>query len=283
VTAPILIVSPHLDDAVLSLGGAIARWSETREVVIATVFTQGPNLDEVEPALRVFADYTTRRAEDTAACAAIGARACWLGHVERVFRTQLPRLGFFKTRVGDFPAVPQIASSLDRVVDGIGAPELVLAPLAIGNHVDHVETLLATVAWVSRRGISDRLRGYEDFYALSGLLRRAHPVARRRMWPARRAPLLGAPRLAKILRSIALAREGPELGELWPALDAAWRVEPAAIDEARGLAAVACYGSQCEAFGGFAGIAGALRAYHELWGGEPVWTLASRASPVRVE
>src|SRR5664279_1647995 len=82
-----LIISPHLDDAVWSLGGSIAAWTAAgTRVVVATVYTAGPPLDEVAPEMRVFADYPARRAEDLAACASIGAEVRWLDQVERAFR-----------------------------------------------------------------------------------------------------------------------------------------------------------------------------------------------------
>ena len=74
-----LVISPHLDDAVLSLGGSIAAWVGSGErVVVATVYTAGPPLDTISPGMRRFADYTARCAEDTAACAVLGCETRWL-------------------------------------------------------------------------------------------------------------------------------------------------------------------------------------------------------------
>ena len=95
----LLVLSPHLDDAVLSLGGAIAAWVAAGErVVIATVYTTGPPLAEIAPAMRVFADYATRTREDDAACAVLGAEQLRLGLVERAFRRPfLTDLAYFTT------------------------------------------------------------------------------------------------------------------------------------------------------------------------------------------
>lgn len=262
-----LVVSPHLDDAVLSLGGAIATWSD---VTIATVYTTGPIFDEIAPELRKWGDYATRLQEDIAACEAIGAERTWLGHMERVWRAPLPPMGYFITpdeRAG-FTELPAIVASLDV----LGDFDRVFAPLGIGNHVDHVEAMLATIEWATRRGIADRLRFYEDFYGLSERLRAAHPIARRWTWEHS----LVAGQLADMMNAIDVARRGPPLEALWPPLaeDVAWTVEPTAIDEDKHLAAIACYGSQTVAFGGMPGIAAAIRAYHGFWGGEPVWRLS---------
>lgn len=266
----LVVISPHLDDAVLCVGGRLAAASAP---VVATIYTDAPPLERIPPALHPFGDYATRRPEDAAACAVVGATARWLGHVERVFRPPpLPRLGYFTTppdRDG-FADLPALVGSLE----GLGEPACVLAPLGVGNHVDHVATLLATVEWCTRHGWLDRLAFYEDFYALSGALRAAHPVARAHRYAG--DPLRGAPRLAEILEAIDRARGGPPIEALWPALaEARWTVEVEPVDVERKLAAIACYGSQVTAFGGMAGLEAAVRAYDASWGGEPVWRLAS--------
>jgi LmbE family N-acetylglucosaminyl deacetylase len=270
-----LVISPHLDDAVLSVGGAIAAWTAAGDrVVIATVFTDGPPLEEITPAMRAWADFPARRAEDARACATLGAEARWLGHVERAFRrpflsaracftTPTDRAGFVT-----LPAVTATLAALDAL-----APDRVLAPLGVGNHVDHVEVMIATSDWALARGWRDRLAFYEDFYALSTTMRRAHPIARQRSWARWRSPLLRAPRLAAVLGSIALARRGPDAARfVAPQLTGArWSVVATPIDEERQLAAIAEYASQATVFGGMRGITAALRAYHRWWCGEPLW------------
>ena len=270
-----LVVSPHLDDAVLSVGGSIAAWSAAGErVVVATVFTDGPPLDTVAPSMRALADYPARRREDADACAAVGAEVRWLGHVERAFRrpfltaracftTPLDRAEFVERA-----AVQASLASLDAL-----APDRILVPLGVGNHVDHVEALIAATEWALARGWRDRLLFYEDFYALSTVMRRAHPVACLRSWPYWRSPLLRAPRLALILGTIALSRRGPAVTTFLTSdiATARWSTESATIiDESRKLAAIALYPSQTRTFGGMTGVAAALRVYH-AWCGEPLW------------
>lgn len=271
-----LVVSPHLDDAVLSVGGAIAAWTQTGErVVIATVNTNGPPLDEVSLDMRKWADYPARRAEDQVACAVVGAEVRWLGQIEYPFRRPfLTGLTYFKTpddRSG-FTSLPRVTAALDTLAEL--APDRIVAPLGIGNHIDHVEAMLAVTDWVIARGWLDRVCYYEDFYALSGTMRRRHGVSRQRVFRTWRSPLLRARRLAVILRAIALARRGPEIETYFPPelARARWTVTPTAIDEVKKLDAIARYPSQAIAFGGMAGIARALRAYHALWGrAEPLW------------
>ena len=277
-----VVVSPHLDDAILSLGGSIAAWTAAGErVVIATVYTTGPTLARLAPSMRKFADYATRRREDAAAAAVVGAEVRYLDQVERAFRTPfLTGWAFFATPParGGFATLADVTRALSGV---LRAPEHVYVPLGVGNHVDHVETLVAATDLAHARGWLDRVRFYEDFYALSGRMRRRHPVARARVWRRWQAPLLHARRLALVLQTIAAAASGPDvLGYLAPPLrDARWTVErsPMAAHEARKLDAIACYASQTRAFGGRAGIARALHAYHAWWGGaEPLWRASAR-------
>jgi LmbE family N-acetylglucosaminyl deacetylase len=274
----ILVVSPHLDDAALSAGGAIAAWTEAGErVVVASVYTRGPALADIAPSMRKFADYETRRAEDLAACGVLGAEVRRLDHVEGAFRRPyLTGWSFFTTPAqrDGFATLGHVRASLEALAEL--APSRILIPLAIGNHIDHVEASLAAIDMVLAHGWLDRVWFYEDFYALSRTMRRAHPVAAQYTWQAKRSPLRSARRLAIVLRAIAAARRGPPIDALWPpALRAAsWRLHTVDIraHEQRKLDAIARYPSQTAAFGGLAAISRALRAYHAQWGAaEPFW------------
>lgn len=65
----VVAVAPHLDDAVLSLGATLAHLARAGcDVVVLTVLAgASPGSPQEE-----------RRAEDARACAAVGARPCWL-------------------------------------------------------------------------------------------------------------------------------------------------------------------------------------------------------------
>lgn len=276
------MISPHLDDAVLSLGGTIARWTAAGErVIVATVYTAGPALAAMAPRLRRFGDYAARRAEDAAACARLGAEVRWLDQLERVFRSPpLPGRRVFTTpatkdELGGLAGVTRALAALEPL-----APTRIVAPLGVGNHVDHVEALVATTDWANARGLLARLCFYEDVYALAGVARRRHPVTRDHTWGWRLAPLRRAPRLAMILRAASALARGPgALAFVAPALrSATWTVARTDVvaTEAQHLEAIACYPSQTRAFGGFAGIATAIRALHAWWGGaEPLWSATS--------
>ncbi len=84
------IVSPHLDDAVLSLGSFIASASRRgTRISVITVFAGDPDSTKPAGGWDRRAGFATegdavraRRAEDRAACEVVGAEPVWLGHSE---------------------------------------------------------------------------------------------------------------------------------------------------------------------------------------------------------
>jgi LmbE family N-acetylglucosaminyl deacetylase len=82
----VVVVSPHLDDAILSLGAAISHASRHgAQVTIATVFAGDPDSDEPAGEWDRRAGFATageaaraRREEDARACALVGATPVWL-------------------------------------------------------------------------------------------------------------------------------------------------------------------------------------------------------------
>jgi LmbE family N-acetylglucosaminyl deacetylase len=274
----IRVVSPHLDDAVLSLGGLIGREvAAGRTVEVVTCFTAGPPLDTIPPKRRVFADYTARRAEDERALAVLGASHRWLDLRERTWRDPpLPRpTHAFRTppRLEDFAELRAIRAVIADLLD---RDAVVYAPLGVGHHVDHVEVALAALQEMLGRGAVARLRFYEDSYAMSRAGRRQHFVARRRMWRRFGSPGWASPRVGALLRVIALAARGPRIDQYLPeAARLDWACEPlplSADDEERKLTAVAEYGSQVKTFGGIDRARPFLRRGHRVLGGEPIWT-----------
>ena len=81
----VLAISPHLDDAAFSAGGLLATLARAHRVVVATVFTQSVPAPtgfalrcQTDKGLAPEEDYLAlRRAEDAAACAALGAEPAW--------------------------------------------------------------------------------------------------------------------------------------------------------------------------------------------------------------
>jgi LmbE family N-acetylglucosaminyl deacetylase len=86
----VVVVSPHLDDAVFSLGGALADLGRARTVSVITLFAGDPGLEGLPTAWDARAGFdsapralTARREEDRRACERLGVEAQWLAFDNR--------------------------------------------------------------------------------------------------------------------------------------------------------------------------------------------------------
>ena len=127
-----LLLSPHLDDAILSCPGYIQRLRRKGvRVVIATVFSASDDSQA--------AHYRARRTEDRRAARLLDASVVHLGFRDAPFRS--PRYRNFRGIV--FGQAREYAATVAEVATRTAAlvrklrPEQILAPLAVGNHVDH--------------------------------------------------------------------------------------------------------------------------------------------------
>ncbi len=141
-----LALSPHLDDAVFSAGGTLARLARDGwRVVVATIFTASvPEPSgfalacQVDKGLDAATDYMAlRRAEDARACREIGATAVWLPFREAPHRGYRSAAALFNGPHADDTVADALGPAL-RVLLDTWKPALVLAPQAIGGHVDHL-------------------------------------------------------------------------------------------------------------------------------------------------
>ena len=133
----IIAVSPHLDDAALSVGASLAALARGgHDVTVLTCFTRSvPDPTgfalacQTDKGLAPEVDYMAlRRAEDAAACAALGATPMWLDWPEAPHRGYHSAAALFGPLRDDEAALtlPDLPA------------DLLLAPQAIGGHVDHV-------------------------------------------------------------------------------------------------------------------------------------------------
>jgi len=151
---PLLAVSPHFDDAALSVGATIA--AATTDVVVCTVFAGLPQPPLSEPAREFHAQcglgddaVAVRREEDRAAYALLGARVVHEDFLDALYRRRgdgwlIERLGahldaatLFEPELTD-----EIAAALREVVRSL-RPAEVWTCAAIGDHVDHRVVLAA--------------------------------------------------------------------------------------------------------------------------------------------
>jgi LmbE family N-acetylglucosaminyl deacetylase len=171
-----LVLSPHLDDAVLSCGALLRELAPRCEITVLTLFTEatdGPHGRAARSFLRQCAHpdaatlFRARRDEDRAVVEALGARPEHLGITDALFRRrELPaalapvarlvpelahryptyRFDIARGRVsrGDRSLRADLAT---RLAARAGEADLLLCPLGVGRHVDHLLTRDLGLAW----------------------------------------------------------------------------------------------------------------------------------------
>ncbi|HYY03860.1 MAG TPA: PIG-L family deacetylase [Gaiellaceae bacterium] len=245
----IVVVSPHLDDAVLSLGATIAAATRAgQDVSVLTVFAGEPDSAAEPSSWDVRAGFRSageagraRRAEDAAACATLGARAVCLEGVRTLSRAELGR----------------------RLRPELAQADLVLIPGYPCTHADHE----LVSALVLEDGVPGELALYvEQPYAMWRLLGQQH--ARRR----------------RIARSVGLAaRAGGVRALQEPVVPAALRraastagwepIRATAHDRWLKQRASLCYRSQFRLFG--LRLLAAIALYEWAFGGEAIGRLTA--------
>ncbi len=165
-----IYLSPHLDDAVLSCGGRIHQQVKAGQSVLIATPTAGDEPAGLSDLAREMhacwglkgSVVSARREEDKAACKALGTDWLHGPFVECIYRQDVSGGPLYRDMKDIFSAVhprhaaqsPELFQWLERLPP---AAEIV-APLAVGNHVDH--------QWV-RAGAEQRfghgLVYYEDY------------------------------------------------------------------------------------------------------------------------
>jgi len=162
----IVVVSPHSDDGVLSLGAAIASWVRRgARVELLTVFALDPESKTLAGGWDRRAGFRTegeaasgRREEDAAACAILGATPVWL-----------PLGSVDYERHGDEAAV---RAAVSAAVDGVDMALLPGFPLSQPDHV-----------WLAQALVGSRLGCHHlGFYAEQPYARRAGGEPRAPAW-----------------------------------------------------------------------------------------------------
>jgi LmbE family N-acetylglucosaminyl deacetylase len=178
---PLVVLSPHLDDAVLSCGALMIHAARRIPVTVATLFTEANPPPYTMSARRYLRQvgareaeslYRQRRAEDRAALERIGATCVHAGLTEALYRHRagrgsrgwwtylLPELQHvypvYRLHVVSGRVAPGDAGTLEEASEfvrrtAVPGNALVLAPLGVGGHVDHVLARTAAErsgAWV---------------------------------------------------------------------------------------------------------------------------------------
>jgi LmbE family N-acetylglucosaminyl deacetylase len=146
-----VFLSPHLDDVVFSCGGYI--WDLTNageDVEIWTLCTADPAPDSLSPfAASLHAEwglggdaYRNRRLEDQTACQILNANTSYLNYRDCIYRQSPDGEYFYQTEESIFGGLSdQEVEIIDQLAEELRLmlPEggNLVAPLGIGNHVDH--------------------------------------------------------------------------------------------------------------------------------------------------
>lgn len=167
-----IYLAPHLDDAVLSCGGQIFLETEAgKSVLIITLMAGDPPQQALTPFAQLLHERwqlagnatAERRAEDAAACAILGADYQHWDLPDCIYRFDpQTATGFYASEEAIFGAVhpseTRLVAALGERLRDLPQHGRLLAPLTVGNHVDHQ---------IVRRAVEtlppDRIAYYEDY------------------------------------------------------------------------------------------------------------------------
>jgi LmbE family N-acetylglucosaminyl deacetylase len=252
------VVSPHLDDGVLSLGAAITRaTSRGADVMVLTVLAGDPDSDGPASAWDTFCGFPTagvaaraRRVEDRRACALLGATPEWLP--------------FSDEQYGHGADEDTIWSSVEPHLEGA---DLVLTPGFPLHHGDHA---FVTSMLLSRLPGDAPLALYvEQPYANFAVMGRGFT----------REPMLTTLRIALRTESARKLQE-PALSagmlELVPSRVSWNAAGTPASDRRKKNAAIRAYESQLRGLGRW--LTRRIGLYEHGWGGEGIGLVGGRAA-----
>lgn len=208
----LLVLSPHLDDGVLSVAGLMhSARARGERVLVATVFTadeppQPPSRLARELHERFGLDHDVqveRRREDLAACASLGVDALHLDLTDALYRTDDATGKAFYGDLGSLFAPPRTADTESLVARlqsrfaELPPAARVLAPLGIGGHVDHRLVCAAADRFFGDRPGTELVH-YEDYPYVQRLGALRLVVKPRRAWERIVVPLAEVDVLARI-------------------------------------------------------------------------------------
>ena len=221
---PLLVLSPHLDDAALSCGGRIVRAVDSgRRAVVATFFTED---EPKEPPTPFAADLRrwwklppgevmrSRREEDLEACRRLAAEPLHLDLPEGPYRRGpggeilYPDLStlFGALHADDAPWIERLSSRIREVAASLGGDVELLSPLGVGGHVDH--RLVRAAAELSALPVAF----YEEFpYVAWKWLALRRALVRPSDWLAESLPLSDADFERKVAAIVAYASQVPAM------------------------------------------------------------------------
>jgi LmbE family N-acetylglucosaminyl deacetylase len=163
----IVVLSPHPDDAVWSLGGVISALQSRNDVVIVTLFDGDPPSESLARSRsrserwRMFGDMAVRRDEDAKAARRLGCSLLSVGCLDAAMRLkpdgtfERPTLDALLQRLEPGSEAALLHRLEQRLRELILPSDRILAPLGFGGHVDHQIT----------HALARRLRRTAGYYA----------------------------------------------------------------------------------------------------------------------
>ncbi|MCK4971910.1 MAG: PIG-L family deacetylase [Candidatus Heimdallarchaeota archaeon] len=270
-----IFLSPHLDDAVVSCGGTIAKLVYQREdVLVVSVFTKNPDIKKIPKKFHKFAIYDQRKKEDQKALNRLSVDYKWLDVEERAFRQPLLKkpTDIFKINLSEgleqFSNIPIIHAELDKLIEKYPKAKF-YAPLAIGNHYDHVEVFLASLMYMVDYAIFEKFQYYIDFYGMiSTRIRNKHYLGKKLITLGTKKPETSSFKLFMISTIMNSMISGHTIESLLPSkyLDIEWMLKTNSIRgyEKLKLSALESYESQLKLFGQRT-IRKFFKRYHNNW------------------
>ncbi|MFX0100812.1 MAG: PIG-L deacetylase family protein [Candidatus Hodarchaeota archaeon] len=277
-----VFISTHLDDAVESCGGLIAKLSSAGESVeVSTVYSAKPDINEIPPSLKDYANYDERLEEDKNAMEVLGVKASHMNYLERPFnKPYYQKLHHILISPDEgldgYMRVDDLAADIINLLE---SPDVrcVYAPLAIGNHVDHMTVFLASLKALESTAKFDTIHFYEDSYAFAGNpVRKKHWVARSKLHPWSKDPRFASFKtmLLSLFFRLHLKTDSIDEGAEMLCNRYTWEVNPEDISGfvEKKEEAISCYASQVAPLGGMSVVKKLHRKYMEFWGNcEPIW------------
>lgn len=177
----VVVLSPHIDDAVLSCSGLLSALDKVAPRLVVTLYCGNPEPTgpRQEPARgrgrsrRGHVAPSVRRREDLAAMRYLGCAWVHLGFPEAIYRRsptdgrliyRHPRQKWTRPNVADTAHMEELFLVLRRLCANMG-PRLLVSPLGVGHHVDH---RICALTALRLAGGQTQALFYEDFPYVAG-------------------------------------------------------------------------------------------------------------------
>ncbi len=167
----VLILSPHLDDSVLSCGDLIYKYVNNGDVVdVLTIFSGSEKKENLSEAAKQFHSncfldensMIVRKIEDKKAHKLLGCNSLYLDKLECLYRKD--KLGYLYPDLNDIyhleyerddDNIDLLTKELNNIIINY---DIIYAPMGLGNHADHLFVNEA----IKRANIKNNLYFYEE-------------------------------------------------------------------------------------------------------------------------